>query len=176
VTSRDAQLLNLIWTKVEAALLLLQNQHPRSYRMVTREVRRVLVGFSPRSPGSWHHGLRLCFLSVEFYSQPLTSAADLASTLLHEATHGRLESLGHRYTPQRRVRLEAICTRAEMDLAATLPDAADRQAALAERLEQLNVVYSDASLSQGKLQALRELGAPGWLVRALERRHRSRAA
>jgi hypothetical protein len=176
VTSRDPQLLDLIWTKVEEALLLLQRQHPRGYRTVMRQVRRVIVGFSPINPGRWHHRLRLCFVSIEWYAQPRTSAADLASTLLHEATHGRLENLGYRYTPRYRVRLEAICTRAEMELAAALPDAATRQAALAERLEQMSVLYSDVSISQWKLQALRKLGAPVWLLRALERRHRSRAA
>jgi len=176
VTSRDGKLLEIIYAKLDAGLMLLQSRHPSGYRMVKRNVPRVLVGFSPRSKGVWHHRLRLCILSIDFFAQPSATPIDVACALLHEATHGRLEKLGYRYTPERRVRLEAVCTRAEVSLLERLPEAASHRAELERTMTKLSTLYSDANLHYGRVHALRALGAPGWLVRVFDRLHRSDAA
>ncbi len=115
-------------------------------------------------------------ISIEWLSQESVHPTDVAFALVHEATHARLERLGFRYTAQRRLRLEAICTQAEVALAEALPDHVVRLAGITHTLEQLGALYSEANLHAGRMHALRELGAPAWLVRAAEWLHRPRAA
>src|SRR2546427_9194317 len=54
------------------------------------------------------------FPYTTLFRSPQTSAARLASTLVHEATHARLDRLGFRYAAERRARIEGICFRREI--------------------------------------------------------------
>jgi hypothetical protein len=143
--------------------------------LVKRYVERVLVAYAPHIRAAWNGPLHLCELSLEYASQASTSPAQLASSLLHEATHARLERLGFRYHPELRQRLEAICTRAEVAFAEVLPDGGTMLEELAATLQLDASFWSDAHLHEQRMTALRKLGMPGWLVAAADRMHRWRA-
>jgi hypothetical protein len=175
ITSRSPQRLESLFRKVADGLDVLRQYHPRGYRTVRRQVRRVLVGFLPNAKATWWGPPRACMLSMEYFSNDSATPTDVALSLLHEATHGRLEGLGFRYTPEKRLRLETICTRAEMDLAERLPDRNTRLPALDESLHHLASLYSSENLQAGRVGGLRELGAPSWVVRAVEWLNRSAA-
>jgi hypothetical protein len=173
VTSRDGPILDSVFSKVASGLEILQNHHPRGYRRVRRHVRRVIVSFVPHARATWWGPPGVCMLSIEYFSQESATPIDMALSLLHEAMHGHLENLGFRYTPDRRLRLEAICTRAEIELAERLRDRGTRVAGLRRHLDHLGSLYSSANLQAGKIVALRELQVPAWLIRTLQWFNRS---
>ncbi len=96
---------------------------------------------------------------------------ELAGTIVHEATHAWLSSLGFQDHPARRHRIEAVCIRAEVAFARRLPDGAE----LAERyatyvVETLSAgpePFSRRAKRERDLLALQDLGAPNWLLRIL---------
>jgi hypothetical protein len=168
VTSRHSRTTEASWQKVEEGLELLRTHYPQGFKEVSRHIRRVIVGFLSTSRAAWWGPPRACMLSIEYFSQDSATAADVASSLVHEARHARLERLGFRYTADRRVRLESICTHAEIALAERLPDADSRVGALNAILEQLDSLYSTANLQAGKVHAVGELQAPRWYIRAAQ--------
>jgi hypothetical protein len=97
----------------------------------------------------------------------------IAATIVHEATHARLESCGIEYVEGMRHRIEAICLRQEIAFAAKLPNGQELQEA-AEHILTLCTgpgFWSKTSMRErdlaGSLEALRYLGAPEWLLRVL---------
>jgi len=175
VTSTDSLLVGALCQKIADGLELLRGHYPRGYRSVCREIQRIAVVPGRRAKGEWYGPLGLCLFSLPHLAADATTA-DVACTLVHEATHGRLERLGFRSTPARRVRVEVICTRAEIAFVEMLPESGLLQSELAQTLGRLEVLYSDANLHYGRIHSLRELGAPGWLLRVVDRLYRSRAA
>jgi hypothetical protein len=175
VTSRDERIFNSLFEKVAGGLEVLRRYHPRGYATVRRHIRRVLVGFLPNAQAAWWGPPRACMLSIEYFAEESATPSDVALSLLHEAMHGRLEARGFRYTRHLRFRLEATCTRAEMELAERLPGQASRLTTLNSRLEELGYLYGAANLQAGRLYALRKLQAPSWLVRAVQWFNRSAA-
>jgi hypothetical protein len=103
-----------------------------------------------------------------------TTVEQIASTIVHEATHARLERYRIGYKEELRARIEAICFRRELAFAVRLPDSAELQQGIARCLEwyQANPEqFSDAHFREGHraggIEALRYLGTPDWLIRAL---------
>jgi hypothetical protein len=175
VTSTTPQVVDGVCEKVGAAFDLLQAAHPRSYRAVRRELGRIVVWPEPRRLGTWYGPLRVCTFSLSHLTRD-ESSAYIARVLVHEAMHGRLERKGYRYTKARRLRLERLCGQAALAFAERLEDGGASRREAIEWLGQLNQLYSDESLRAGSLESLRGLGTPEWLVRAVDRLHRWRAA
>lgn len=91
------------------AIRLWRDVAPRSYHRALREMPRIIV----RSmPNSWYQvGTGTCMLDMR---TALTGSPGwIASTLIHEATHARLEQCGIPYTAKTRARCERLCRRAE---------------------------------------------------------------
>jgi hypothetical protein len=97
-----------IWQRIEAALLLVKSIDRRWHKRIVSDIRRVLVlywggtGFSLVS--------RNCILDgsfVERYEAPI-----IASALVHEAVHARLDKMWESSSRSRRI--EAICARQEL--------------------------------------------------------------
>lgn len=159
--------------RVEGALLLIKQHSPLDYARITRELERVWVRLLPHSLGEYMHSLRACILDERYVAGPATTVEQIASTIVHEATHARLERCGIEYEEQRRARIEAICFRRELAFAARLPDSAELQEGIARCLEwyQANPEqFSDAHFQEahaaGAVEALRYLGSPEWFVKA----------
>jgi len=98
----------------------------------------------------------------------------LASTIVHETTHARLERYGIGYSEELRARVEAICSRRELAFAARLPASSELQQSIVRCLEwyQANSdQFSDAHFQErhtaGGIEALRYLGTPDCLIRAI---------
>ena len=103
-----------------------------------------------------------------------TTVEQIASTIVHEATHARLERYGIEYEEPRRVKIEAICCRRELAFAVRLPGSAELQQDIARCLEwyQTNPEqFRDARFQEahtvGGIEALRYLGTPDWIIRAI---------
>lgn len=95
------------------ALCLIQKLDPARYATVKREIRYV-VNAELISWGMYERPLRIC--NVDFGrlvavpgKQYAWRVAMYAGLIVHEATHGRMDSLGFPYTRKTRVRIERIC-------------------------------------------------------------------
>jgi len=109
-----------------------------------------------------------------FLAHEDASTNRIASAILHEATHARLERYGIVYEEGRRVRIEAICLRRELALAARLPDSAQLQQLISDNLNWHLAnpdFFSDAQFRErrhnGEIEALRHVGVPEWLIRVM---------
>jgi hypothetical protein len=110
---------------VKAALDLIRKHDPRRFRMVLRHL-RYIVNVEIVSGGQYNHALRCC--KIDFGRIPLDKAelysdwylAWIACVIVHEATHGRLESRWFAYTPTTRVQIERICRAEERRFATRL--------------------------------------------------------
>jgi hypothetical protein len=122
----------------------------------------------------YQHSLNACVLDKRFVLPETTALEEIASAIVHEATHARLEHWGIGYDEKKRARIEAICMRRELDLLSGLPNSESLQAEMARKLEWYagnQEWFSDANQKQhdreGSITTLRYLGVPEWLIGVL---------
>jgi hypothetical protein len=72
--------------------------------------------------GEYKRSLKACILDERYLADSATSVGEIASTIVYEATHARLERYGIGYKEELRGRIEAICFRRELAFAVRLPD------------------------------------------------------
>lgn len=161
-------------TRVEGALLLIKQHSPLDYARIIRELERIWVTLSFYGLGQYKHSLKACILDERCVADSATTIERIAATIVHGATHARLERYGIEYRQELRTRIEAICFRRELAFAARLPNGAEAQQEIAHSLEwyQANPgQFSDAQFREnhtvGGIEALRYLGTPDWLARAI---------
>ena len=161
-------------TRVESALLLIKQHSPLDYARIARELERIWAKLSFHGLGAYDHSLKACILDERYVADPATTVEQIASTIVHEATHARLERYGIEYEEQRRVKIEAVCCRRELAFAARLPDSAELLQDIARCLEwyqanpeQFSDEHFEEAHAAGGIEALRYLGSPDWLIRAI---------
>lgn len=146
-----------------AAIVLIDNTQPYYGRMLRRHVRSITILLGrpmylemvqsivlPRSVAGW------------------TDIVETACVLIHEATHARIHAAGHRYTPENRVRIEAICVRAELDFLQFFParsDLAKSRRDAMEAVARTTTYEAKAAHARRFIEALREAGASAWLLK-----------
>jgi hypothetical protein len=160
--------------RVEGALSLIKQHSPLDYARIIRELERIWVTLSFYGLGQFNRSLKACILDERYVADSATTVERLAATIVHEATHARLERYGIEYKQEFRTRIEAICFRRELAFAARLSNSAELQQEIAQCLEwyQANPgQFSDAQFREnhmvGGIEALRYSGAPDWLIRAM---------
>jgi hypothetical protein len=160
-------------TRVEQAMLLAKQHSPLNYARIIRDLERIWVFLLPHGLGQYQASLKACLLDERYVADPATSIERVASTIVHEATHARLQRYGIGYEEERRARIEAICFRRELAFATRLPDGAQLRQEIIRYLDwyQANPDYfSDAQFQKrrthNEIEALRYLKTPDWLIRA----------
>lgn len=156
--------------RVEDALLLIKQYSPLQYSRVVRNLSRVWVGVLTHAGAEYKHSLNACMLDERYIAN--STPERLASTIVHEATHARLERCGIRYEENLRSRIEALCLRRELAFARKLPNGSQLQDELLHSLEWCGANaewFLDAKLRQryeeGAVEALRYVDTPEWLIR-----------
>ncbi|WP_284422402.1 MULTISPECIES: hypothetical protein [unclassified Bradyrhizobium] len=157
--------------RIEAALRLIERHSPLHYRRIKRSLSRIWVRLVPHGAGCNLHHLNACLLDERVFDSQATTVEWIASAIVHEATHARLEMWGLRYDEAVRLRTERICMRRELDFARHLSGVHALQQDIAERLAWCrdgNEHYTDQNMWQdidrGHAEALRYLGAPEWVI------------
>jgi hypothetical protein len=89
----------------------------------------------PNARSCYYGSLRACLVDVRFVLLETTTLEEIASTIVHEATHARLERWGISYDEKQRSRVEAICLRRELNVAASLPHSEPLREQIARTLE-----------------------------------------
>ena len=95
--------------RVEEALHLIKTHDPRRYNRLLRDLERIWVRIDRGANGCFRAELRACELSEDFVLADASSAEEIASAIVHEATHARLWSCGIEYDEPLRRRIEAAC-------------------------------------------------------------------
>lgn len=156
--------------RIEEALQLIKNHAPLHHARVINNLQRIWVRLLPGDIAHYERSLKACVFDERYLLQEATTIEWIASTIVHEATHARLEQWGVMYEEKKRVRIEAICIRRERNFIAKLQQGEALQEEVARRLEWCAVDhdhYSDASFAQreaeGQMEMLRYLGAPDWV-------------
>ena len=114
--------------------------------------------------------IRLVVVDDTRVARPEVTLGDIASTIVHEATHARLERMGIAYKPDRRLRIEQACYRRQLAFVRNLPD----HARLAEMVEAQIASpgpesdYSWEGYNARIIAELRRLGMPRWFTRAMQ--------
>lgn len=158
--------------RVEHALQLIKLRDPLHYSRVVRHLERVWVRLEHTASACYYHSMRACVLDERYVLQEATTVEEIASTIVHEATHARLQRRDIQYVEKQRRRIEAVCIRRELNFIAKLPHAEPLQEARAYALEWCtggeHEFFSDSNFAtrheEGSVEALRYLGAPEWFI------------
>ena len=160
--------------RVEDALELIKRYDCLQYSRVIHNLERVWVNILPDASACYERSLKACVFDERFVLSEKTTLERIATAIIHEATHAKLERLGIPYDEERRTRIETICIRRELAFVANLPDGAQLQEDLSHELawcaanpDYFSSVGFRERESQGWIKALRYLGTPNWLVQAL---------
>ena len=116
--------------KTCAALDVLYAVAPRQLEWLPDAVHSITVASVVGAAGCWRRDLRAILIDQGFALAPGTTPEDLASLIVHELAHARLERAGFEYVTSARARIERICILAERNFVARLPASRTR-----ERLE-----------------------------------------
>lgn len=158
-----------VFEKLRSAFEFIQKYDPSRYKRILREFDKVWVISLPGYPAGFAPDNRRCVIDDRHV---LTSPVEfIASSLVHEATHGRLDRCGFGYSEDIRYRVERLCIRQERAFAARIPG----NEALLERIDRkLNIpaeYWTDESAKvrfrAGFLGMSKDGGLPEWLARTL---------
>jgi hypothetical protein len=106
-----------VCARLDRALTLIQRLDHRRYSRLRRDVRRILV--VPRPSDHLMPGTVTCYLSeTRVLGRP---DVPVALTLVHEATHARLQRAGLQYWPDLQERMEHLCITEQIRVTQLLP-------------------------------------------------------
>lgn len=160
-----------VLARLDRVLGLIAEYQPRRYRKLQRDV----AGFEVRRyacRGAYSPQSRRCLVELTFLANPDFSDAQIAASIIHEATHARLHRLG---LPLGGPEAERQCRKAEVAFGRAVPDGeavvARAQASMAASDEDVAPVV-DWDLARRRVAAadLEAMHAPQWVKRSIARR------
>jgi len=157
--------------RVEAALRLIERFAPLYHRRIRNSLSRIWVRLIPNGAACYLDRLNACLLDERVVASETTTLEWIASAIVHEATHARLEKWGIRYNEAARLRIERICIRRQLDFVQHLSGVDALQEQITQSLDWCrdgNAYYTDKNMrqeiDQGNTDVLRHLGAPEWII------------
>src|SRR5260370_30319394 len=120
--------------RVEDALRLIKLYDPLRYNRLLQDIDRIWVNLLSGNNGEYRHRLRSCGLDARFVLAESTRPEQIASVIVHEATHARLMHCGIGYQADLRARVEAACFRRQRAFALRLPEGEKSRADAESRL------------------------------------------
>ncbi len=93
------------------ALDLIRNHDPRRYKRVKREIDWIANSSIPgKFGGMYKSSVKACLIHFENYSEDHRLVSSFyAGIIVHEATHGFIETKGYEYSEDNRLQIERIC-------------------------------------------------------------------
>ena len=150
----------IVFDRVRDVLDLIASVDSKRFHRLQRDVTRIFVTHYGGAAGSYWSDLNACLLDWSDLGGNLHSAA---MTLVHEATHARLEKAGIPYCDRLRERIERLCIREEIAFARQLPNSdelvEEAQHAMSSRW------WTPESQKQRHRQQLESLRWPSWALR-----------
>jgi hypothetical protein len=153
--------------KLKAALDIISRFAPHRIVLMRRQVKWIWVFDTSPYLAEWHGDLQACILDRDYVRSAQVSVEQIAASIIHEATHARLESFGIQYNEQRRSRIERLCAKSELWLAERFPDGKKVAEAAKSKLLMDDSFWTNDAFEDRNLEALRELGKQSWVARLL---------
>lgn len=120
--SRDDIRTEAVIDRLEEALALIARHQPWRLHHLRHDVREIRVVRFP-CRGAFLPDERVCITELTFLARRDIGAAPVASSIVHEGMHARVEAMGVRREGRDRAREERLCRRAELDFGLALPPA-----------------------------------------------------
>ena len=109
--------------RLTQALDLIATYAPRRFRRLQQDFAGIVVRRFP-CRGAFFHDSRECLVQLTFTVNPRHSLAEIAASIVHEATHARVARMCGPLPPEQRPREERLCRKAELEFGLALPDGA----------------------------------------------------
>ena len=111
-----------VLTRLDEALALIEQCQPWRVRHLRRDLRYFWIVRYP-CRGAYMPDDRVCMTELTFLNRRDISAAPVASSIVHEGMHARVDRMGVRRDGRDRAREERLCRRAELEFGESLPPA-----------------------------------------------------
>jgi hypothetical protein len=164
-----------VLARLDRVLALIAHATPHYYRHLRRDFALIRVQrYACR--GAYFPSERACMVELTFAVNRDFSDAQVAASMIHEAMHARLHTLGFPLEMTDRARQERFCRRAEIEFGQAVPGGAavvERALAALQNADDEEIApvidqrLAAARIAQADLEALR---APQWLKGAIARR------
>jgi hypothetical protein len=159
-----------VLSRVATSLQLIKLHDPIRYNHLTRDLERIWVNLVPGYRAQYRSEFRMCELDERFVLAEATTPETIASVIVHEATHARLQGCGIGYGERIRARVEAICIRRQVAFTERLPDGMHaHEEAVRNLAPQPPEFWANAAFldrrKAGSAEVLRYLGVPNYIVR-----------
>ena len=148
-----------VFRRAHAILALVRRVQPWRYAQLSRDLGGITVQRFP-CRAAYLRETRTCLLELTFMANETFSDAQVAASLVHEATHARLDRLVARYgiasydaAPARH---ERLCRRAELSFGLAVPDGAP---VVARALESLAMADDEVAPAVDWKEAYRRAAA-----------------
>ena len=142
-----------VLARLDDALALIERYQPWRLRHLRRDLNEIRVVRFP-CRGAWIPDDGACVTELTFLARRDISAAPVASSIIHEGMHARVDSMGVSRHGRDRAREERLCRRAELEFGRSLP--ADLGAPVVQRaLESLDLADQDVAPAIDWNEALR---------------------
>jgi hypothetical protein len=157
--------------RVQEALETIRAHDPRRFKRLGQYLERIWVRVQTGgNTGCSNFALKACELDPRYVLREDVTPTDIASVIVHEATHARLRSCGIGFSEELRSRVEAVCRHEEYAFSERLPPPQGEK--IRDKLRRMEQVredfWSDAlSVERDKVgldEAWLYLGVPRWLV------------
>lgn len=113
-------------TKLRTGLDVLADVWPRHVERLPKLAVAIGVIRLPGMLGFWDRKRRVILLDRDFMLSTATTPEYIASIIVHELTHARLQRAGFQQNADNRLRCERICLLAQRNFHERLPDEAER--------------------------------------------------
>jgi len=143
--------------RLDEALDLIERYAPSRFRHLQRDLREIAVVRFP-CRGAYFPDDRVVVAELTFLARRDITAAPVASSILHEGIHARIDCMGVQREGRDRAREERICRRAELTFGESLP-------------QELGAPVVERALASLELDDQDVAPAVDWAV-ALERQNR----
>ena len=106
--------------RLDDSLALIERYQPWRLRHLERDLNQFLVARFP-CRGAYFPEERTCMTELTFLARRDISPATVASSIVHEGIHARVDRMGVSREMRDRAREERLCRRAELDFGRALP-------------------------------------------------------
>jgi hypothetical protein len=109
-----------VLARLDEALALIERYQPWRLRHLQRDLAEIRVVRFP-CRGAWIPDQGACVTELTFLARRDISAAPVASSIIHEGMHARVDRMGVSRDSRDRAREERLCRRAELEFGEALP-------------------------------------------------------
>ena len=109
-----------VLTRLDDSLALIEEHQPWRLRHLERDLKQFLVARFP-CRGAYFPEERTCMTELTFLARRDISPATVASSIVHEGIHARVDRMGVSREMRDRAREERLCRRAELYFGRALP-------------------------------------------------------